>query len=524
MVESSIVNEAMVAQFKNPDDEDVMFEAKISKLSRWNISQERIWVQTTEHFYVFKGKKLNRKHRITNINAIIKSLVSDEVVFHFPQSKDLRMTCKQKDDLINTLLLRYSNLSPETTLRIYAVPDKSLKSYSHDNKNYSYENLPDESYRVIDKEIKGTEVQKPSDEIDFRDPENRFSMAKQKRPNMDGGDDFVKSESDVDNIKSFSRSSTLMKSKASLKGQKEPELADFQIINQLGRGTFGRVYLAEWMGKKYAIKAIRKDVLIEYDQVKNTKLERDIMFECDHVNLVSMDYLFQNESRLYFVMPFVRGGELYKIFQTQKRFQEQTVKFYAAQIALAIGELHSKGIAHRDLKLENILIDERGFLKVIDYGLAKTLGEGETTTSFCGTPEYLAPEMVTHAGHDFRVDWWALGVLIYEMTIGVTPFYNRNRQVLVSKIKNSKVVFPDRTKYKVDYTDDLMDLVTQLLKKDKDDRLGKDGVNEVIKHPFFADLDFDALEDQTMIPPFVPEVGGGKDGVNAAYFNVKTSA
>lgn len=339
-------------------------------------------------------------------------------------------------------------------------------------------------------------------------------MAKQKRPILNNdGEDFVKSESDVENIKTFGRSSTMVKAKKSLKYEKEPELADFEIINQLGRGTFGRVYLAEWQGRKYAIKAIRKDVLIEYDQVKNTKLERDIMFECDHVNLVSMDYLFQNDARLYFVMPFVRGGELYKIFQTQKRFQEPTVKFYAAQIALAIGELHSKGIAHRDLKLENILIDERGFLKVIDYGLAKTLQEGETTTSFCGTPEYLAPEMVTHAGHDFRVDWWALGVLVYEMTIGVTPFYNRNRQVLVSKIKNSKVVFPDRTKYKVDYTDDLMDLVTKLLTKDKDNRLGTGGVEEVLKHPFFASLDFKELEAQTMTPPFVPEVGG-KDGVN----------
>mmetsp|Transcript_78830 Transcript_78830/g.109215 ORF Transcript_78830/g.109215 Transcript_78830/m.109215 type:complete len:251 (+) Transcript_78830:13-765(+) len=250
MVEaSSIVNEAMVAQFKNPDDEDIMFEAKINKLSRWNMSQERIWVQTTEHFYVFKGKKLNRKHRITNINAIIKSLVSDEVVFHFPQSKDLRMTCPQKEDLINMLLLRYSNLSPETTLRIYAVPNKSLKDYSHDNKNYSYENLPDESYRVLDKEIKGTEVSKASDEINFQDPENRFSMAKQKRPQLDNnaGDDYIsKSDSDIDNIKTFARSSTMIKAKKSLKHAKEPELTDFKIINQLGRGTFGRVYLAEW--------------------------------------------------------------------------------------------------------------------------------------------------------------------------------------------------------------------------------------------------------------------------------------
>ena len=195
-------------------------------------------------------------------------------------------------------------------------------------------------------------------------------------------------------------------------------------------------------------------------------------------------------------MPFIRGGELYKVFQTQKRFNEETVKFYAAQIALAIGELHSKGIAHRDLKLENILVDERGFLKVIDYGLAKNLAEGETTTSFCGTPEYLAPEMVTHAGHDFSVDWWALGVLIYEMTIGVTPFYNRNRQVLVSKIKNSKVVFPDRTKYKVDYSDDLMDCVNQLLVKNKDNRLGSNGgAQEILKHPFFASLNMTDLEE-----------------------------
>lgn len=126
-------------------------------------------------------------------------------------------------------------------------------------------------------------------------------------------------------------------------------------------------------------------------------------------------------------MPFVRGGELYKIFQSQKRFPEADVRFYAAQIILAVGELHNKGIMHRDLKLENIMVEEDGYLKLIDYGLAKTVTEGQLATSYCGTPEYIAPEMVDGSGHDFSVDWWAVGVLIYEMLIGVTPFFNRNK-------------------------------------------------------------------------------------------------
>ena len=111
---------------------------------------------------------------------------------------------------------------------------------------------------------------------------------------------------------------------------------------------------------------------------------------------------------------------------------------------LAVGELHKKGIMHRDMKLENILVDEKGYLKIIDYGLAKIISGDELAQSYCGTPEYLAPEMVAGIGHDFSVDWWALGVLLYEMLVGVTPFYNKNPQMLKSKIKNSKVIFPDR--------------------------------------------------------------------------------
>ena len=130
--------------------------------------------------------------------------------------------------------------------------------------------------------------------------------------------------------------------------------------------------------------------------------------------------------RLYFVMPFIEGGELYKILKNEKKFKEDVVVFYAIQLIMAIDYLHNKNIIHRDLKLENIMIDLEGYIKIIDYGLAKKLDETEEdeATTYCGTPEYLAPEMVSRSGHDMSVDWWAIGVLMYEMLFGMTPFYN----------------------------------------------------------------------------------------------------
>ena len=186
-------------------------------------------------------------------------------------------------------------------------------------------------------------------------------------------------------------------------------------------------------------------------------------------------------------------------------------------MTIAIGYLHLKGIVHRDLKLENILVDEDGYIKIIDYGLAKMLGEEQESTSFCGTPEYLAPEMINQTGHDKGVDWWALGVLIYEMLIGVTPFFNKNKNMLLNKIKNSKVVFPDRKKYKIDYSDKLMDLIVKLLDKDRSSRLGsQDDFFEILQHPVFANLNVDDLENKKIKPTFIPDV---EQDINK-YFNV----
>lgn len=189
---------------------------------------------------------------------------------------------------------------------------------------------------------------------------------------------------------------------------------------------------------------------------------------------------------------------------------------------MAVGYLHDKGIMHRDLKLENILVDDCGYLKIIDYGLAKTLKKDQTSKTFCGTPEYLAPEMVLHQGHDLSVDWWALGILIYEMLIGVTPFYNKERRLLLLKIRTQKVVFPDKRKYKIDYSDEFVDIVMKLLVKEKKDRLGsKNDFKEILEHPWFSDLDMDAVLEQTMKPPLQVDFNLGDGKFDARFFNSK---
>ena len=303
----------------------------------------------------------------------------------------------------------------------------------------------------------------------------------------------------------------------------EVTLKDFEIMGVIGRGTFGKVFLAKFKKTEtlYAIKSLRKDVLVEAGQIENVKLEKEILLACDHPFLAGMEFVFQSDTRLYFVIEFLKGGELYKHFLKKRRFQEEEAKFYSIQIAMAIGHLHKQNILHRDLKLENIMINGDGYVKVIDFGLAKIINDDSLAMSFCGTPEYLAPEMVKQEGHDRGVDWWSLGILIYEMTIGVTPFFSKSRLTLINNIKKEDVIFPDKKKYKIDYSDDFVDVVLKLLNKDKKKRLGSgDDIDEILKHPYFASLDQETLLKKEIKPPYLPEFSG-KDDLGS-YFKLKT--
>ena len=297
---------------------------------------------------------------------------------------------------------------------------------------------------------------------------------------------------------------------SSHKNVKSVTLSDFKVLKVLGRGSFGKVCLVEYLPTHeiYAMKSLKKDILIEQEQIENTLLEKEILQSISHPLLCGLVFCFQTEERIYFVMPFLSGGELFQHLKKAKNFDEKKVQFYGAQIAMALEYLHSKGIIYRDLKPENILMDKTGYLRLADFGMAKKLKENELAMSFCGTPEYLAPEVIAQTGHDKNADWWSFGILLYEMLCGLPPFYVENLDKMYEMIQKNEVKFPKR----INLSEEAKDIIKKLLEKNPKKRLGaKKGIQEIKAHPFFANVNFDAILNKKEKPPFVPELNDKND-------------
>lgn len=294
-------------------------------------------------------------------------------------------------------------------------------------------------------------------------------------------------------------------------------LDDFEKLKVIGKGTFGKVYLVKKItdDKIYAMKCIRKDVMIENDQIESAKMEKQILLNNKHPFLVKMSYVFQTEQKVYFVMNFIRGGELFTHLNNEKRFVEDKAKFYALQILLSIGYLHTQGIIYRDIKPENILMGDDGYLYLADFGLAKSVKSGELATTFCGTPEYLAPEIIRDKGHDHAVDLWACGILIYEMIVGFPPFYHKNQTTMYDLIEKYPVKFPDPVKHGILMSEPCKDMITQLLNKDPKKRIGySGGIQEIVKHDWFSCFDVDKMLNKEYDAPFVPQLSDDLEDVS----------
>ncbi|CAL1712822.1 unnamed protein product [Somion occarium] len=270
---------------------------------------------------------------------------------------------------------------------------------------------------------------------------------------------------------------------------------DFELITVIGKGSFGKVM---------------QQHIVERGEITHTLAERLVLARVNNPFIVPLKFSFQSAQKLYLVLAFVNGGELFHHLQREQRFDEERARFYSAELLLALEHLHELDVVYRDLKPENILLDYTGHIALCDFGLCKlNMKDSDTTNTFCGTPEYLAPEILYNQGYSKVIDWWTLGVLLYEMLSGLPPFFDENTDTMYQKILNDPLVFGD------EISPQARSILSKLLDRDPTRRLGVNGADEIKSHPFFSqNIDFDKLLQKKIQPPFKPSVASPVDVSN----------
>ena len=538
-------------------NEKVYYSNVITKINHYGLSQERSIILTDVSLYNMKKKELKRRMPYKDILGITFSSITNEFVIHGNNSQYDYHYNSQDKNLIISLIIFFYDEENSFQIKLCKVPEKSLKNFVTSKK----EKQKDRNYSRMDTNyiIDTAEFQEIHIECLFFDNDNdvlninqNFNVNNVNNVNNNNSNNCIIDDSNINiynknvNITNYKKDEIYNENcenkiqkdntidlvnnmSSNIKDEKEKKetgiifskhkdikkvtLNDFKILKVLGRGTFGKVCLVQYKltKKYYAMKIMRKNVILEKGQITNTLLEKNILQNLNYQFLVGMDFCFQTPERIYFVMNFIRGGELFKHLTNCKFFPEEKAKFYSAIIGLALEYLHTHGIVYRDIKPDNILIDEDGYLKLADFGMSKMLKDQERAFSLCGTPEYFAPEIITREGHNKAADWWSYGILLYEMLYGVSPFYSKDTEKMFSLITKSDLKFPK----KIETSEEAKDLIKKLLVKKQDLRLGSEGGFQTIKnHPFFKGFDFKALEEKKMKAPFIPTLRGSMDVTN----------
>ncbi|XP_077432336.1 serine/threonine-protein kinase Sgk2b isoform X2 [Vanacampus margaritifer] len=280
---------------------------------------------------------------------------------------------------------------------------------------------------------------------------------------------------------------------------------DFDYLKVIGKGSFGKVLLARHRkhGSYFAVKVLHKQTVVMRKEQQHVMVERSVLLKgLQHPFLVGLHYSFQTPNMLYFVVDYVNGGELFYHLQREGSFPESRAAFYAAEMAMALGYLHSLDVVYRDLKPENILLDSEGHVKLTDFGLCKEgVAVGGLMHTFCGTPEYLAPEVLQGHMYSPAVDWWGLGSVLFEMLYGLPPFYSPSKTEMFEKILHAPLCLHSGT------SEAACSLLQGLLERKVSRRLGESrDILELQEHPFFASVNWDDLLARKVTPPFIPNV------------------
>ena len=457
-------------------DEEIQFSDKIYKYNKYSWKQERNIIITNKAIYNLKKLTLKRRIDLKILIGITISKNSEEFVLHCSQiDYDYHYTSPRRKIIIEIIAKNYEIIVQEE-LKLYELTDKYLNEYV---------TLKDEK----EKQISYTRMPKNEKRINVKD----YLFGNQSKTDINKNS--ISSKPKFKNIK--------------------VNYNDFEIIKIIGRGFIGKVSLVKYKkdGKYYAMKMMRKDQIISQNLHDNILLEKNILMEAQCEFILSLSFFFQTNERIYLITPFIPGGDLYHKLKSELFFKEDLVRFYSAQIAIAIQYLHDLGIAYRDLKPENILLDEDGYIKLCDFGASIKLHVTEKDSNFAGSPEYASPEIITYQGHTSMSDWWSFGILIYEMLYGYTPFYNMDKDRMFDLIISGSISFPkyfdkgdenEEIEYKV--SEEAKNLIIKLLEKDPGTRLGKEGLEEIKKHPFFYGINFDDLSKKKIKALFKPDI------------------
>ena len=415
-------------------DEEIQFSDKINKINKYSWWQERNIIITDKAIYNLKKLSLKRRIDLKTLIGITISKNSEEFVIHCKNiDYDYHYSSPRRKIIIEIISKNYE-INVEQEIKLFELPDKNLNEYVT-------------SKEEKEKQISYTRMPKNTKSLNVKD----YLFGNQSKTEIDKNKNIVPIKPKFKYI--------------------AVNYNDFEIIKVIGRGFIGKILLVKYKkdGKYYAMKMMRKDQIISEELQDNILLEKNILIESQNEFILSLSFFFQTKERIYFITPFIKGGDLYHKLKKDKFLKEDLVKFYSAQIIIALQYLHDLGIAYRDLKPENILLNEDGYIKLCDFGASVKLHGTEKDYNFAGSPEYASPE--------------------------IFPEYYTNNE-------NNE----EENQIEYNISEEAKSLIIKLLEKDPGKRLGREGLEEIKKEPFFYGIYFDDISKKRYKALFIPDI------------------